>query len=403
MSEVDGKAAGACGYMLANGTGKSRARKDGTERKAAEWRLVFLSTGEVTLADKVREDGRRKSTAGQAVRVVDLPAEAGAGLGLFENLHGHPDGDSFARALREAAGACYGTPLRAFLERLTANQEESGRRAAAFIKSFVAEVCPPGADGQVKRVCGRFALVAAAGEEGIAAGVLPWPKGEAWAAAVKCFRAWLSSRGGIGAAEVQDGLEQVRAFFQAHGASRFEDLDTETPRPIINRAGYHRRTPEGGQFCVFPPVFKSEVCAGHNTALICRELVERGHLLPEAGRYTRSVRTPTGKVKLYVLDSSILGGDTGDTGDKPEITGINSVPARDFASGDTGDKPAPAACPRSAVPACPRSPLQHRGQEKPLDTKRVPTVPAVPTEKEVSRAEAGAEDGAGGFQEGMAI
>lgn len=53
--------------------------------------ILFLSTGEISLGDKLAEDGRRV-TAGQQVRVIDLQADAGAGLGLFETLHGARDG-----------------------------------------------------------------------------------------------------------------------------------------------------------------------------------------------------------------------------------------------------------------------------------------------------------------------
>ena len=35
----------------------------------------------------------KKVTAGQQVRVIDLPADAGAGLGLFEDLHGFQNAD----------------------------------------------------------------------------------------------------------------------------------------------------------------------------------------------------------------------------------------------------------------------------------------------------------------------
>lgn len=45
----------------------------------------MLSTGEKGLADKILEEGGRVQ-AGQAVRLVDIPADAGAGLGLFESL-----------------------------------------------------------------------------------------------------------------------------------------------------------------------------------------------------------------------------------------------------------------------------------------------------------------------------
>jgi len=85
MGQVDGREAGEIAYMLANGQGKSRGRKDSSSRTPAQWRLLFLSTGELSLADKMNEIGR-KVRVGQEVRLVDVPADAGSNLGLFENL-----------------------------------------------------------------------------------------------------------------------------------------------------------------------------------------------------------------------------------------------------------------------------------------------------------------------------
>lgn len=103
LSQVEPKAAGAAAYMLANGKGKARSGKDGQARRALEWRLIFISTGEIALADKIREGGGQIA-AGMEVRVIDLRADAGAGLGLFEDLHGATDAASFAQAQRAAAG-----------------------------------------------------------------------------------------------------------------------------------------------------------------------------------------------------------------------------------------------------------------------------------------------------------
>jgi uncharacterized protein (DUF927 family) len=58
-------------------------------------------------------------------------------------------------------------------------------------RDFLATYVPAGADGQVQRVAQRFALIAAGGELAVAADVLPWLKGEATAAAARCFDAWL--------------------------------------------------------------------------------------------------------------------------------------------------------------------------------------------------------------------
>lgn len=328
LGQADAKTAGAVAYMLTNGQGKARARRDGTARKPQEWRILFISSGEITLADKVREDGRGRAMAGQQVRVVDLQADAGAGLGLFENIHGFENGNAFSRHLGEVSARVYGSPLRAFLEKLTAKYDEAAQTAATDVRAFVEQVCPADADGQVKRVAGRFGLVAAAGELGVTFGVLPWPKGEARNAAARCFRDWLVARGGTGAAEVTAGLAQVRAFLEAHGSSRFEDLDGGENQRIINRAGYRQKVDGQTRYCIFPEAFKREVCAGLNEKTVCTALVKCGALVPDGGRNTRVVRTPDGLKRFYVITPAVFVGNTVSSGNNGN-GGNNGVDAGD--------------------------------------------------------------------------
>jgi putative DNA primase/helicase len=87
MGQADGREVADVVYMLANEAGKQRASRTGSARRRQSWRTVFLSTGEITLAQKMGEAGK-KAMAGLEVRLVNLPADAGAGLGVFQNLHG---------------------------------------------------------------------------------------------------------------------------------------------------------------------------------------------------------------------------------------------------------------------------------------------------------------------------
>ena len=91
---------GTAAYMLVNGVGKARARRDGLARPAAAWRLLFLTSGEVRLGDHMREVGKR-TRAGQEIRLADLPADAGAGHGLF--------GTSMAILTAQPSPACSST------------------------------------------------------------------------------------------------------------------------------------------------------------------------------------------------------------------------------------------------------------------------------------------------------
>ena len=114
IGQADAKEAGNIVYMLANESGKLRMTKNITARPTSSWCIVFLSTGEITLAQKMTEAGKRAMT-GTENRLVNIRADAGAGLGVFETLHGFDEPALLADHLRHAAATFYGTAGRAFL------------------------------------------------------------------------------------------------------------------------------------------------------------------------------------------------------------------------------------------------------------------------------------------------
>jgi len=318
MSLIDAREAGEAAEMLANGTGKARARQDGLGAPQARWRTLFLSTGEVALADKMAEAGR-KARAGQEVRLADIPADAGRGLGLFEELHDFTDPAALADHLRQAAGQHYGHAIRGFLDAICqADAQELSETIRNYRESFTAQACPRTADGQVKRAARRFGLVAAAGEMAISLEILPWPEGEALDAAHACFRAWLENRGGSGAHEVGVIISQVKYFMEQHGESRFTPWDAEKGARTINRAGFKkavdadligREGHEGWEYYVLAETFGKELCAGFDKRLVIRVLREHGFLIPGSDGKSMSTHKPPalGKpIKLYRFSPSIL-------------------------------------------------------------------------------------------------
>ena len=171
----------------------SCASRQGDARLSPEWRVLFLSTGEVSLGTKLAEAGL-KTMAGQETRFVELEADAEAGFGTFENLHGFDSGASFSKALKTACKIHYGHAARAFLAALTADSEGLRDELVRAIANFAARHCPPGADGQVYRAAERFGLVAAAGSQATKLGVLPWEEDEAAKAAGRLFAEWVDNQ-----------------------------------------------------------------------------------------------------------------------------------------------------------------------------------------------------------------
>jgi putative DNA primase/helicase len=309
LKQVDAREAGEIAYMLANGSGKSRADRMGLAWERQTWRVLFLSSGEVSLADHLNAAGKRVH-AGEETRLADIPADTQA-HGAFEDLHGYPNGEAFSRALKEAAQRYYGTAAREFVRRLQAADPTGGfaeklrRDLEALRREFLAYYVPEGASGQVQRVALRFTLVAFGGELATRLGLTSWPQGEAINASVACFNAWLTARGGIEDQEIQAALSQVRKFFELHRESRFTpwDMALAGESRTINRAGFRRDKEDGTEFYVLPEVFKQEICGGFDSRFVARLLVERGLLTPgKDGKPAALHRLPgMGPKKTYVI------------------------------------------------------------------------------------------------------
>lgn len=153
---------GEVAYMLANGTGKTRADKQGGGRKKCSWRLLFLSTGEISLADHMQQGGKQVRS-GQEIRIIDIPADTGK-YGLFEELHGFSSSAEFADFLNKSCAIDFGHSSKMFLTLIIEQQTEILTEVKNITKNLTLRFLPRNATGQVVRAFNRFALVAAAGE-----------------------------------------------------------------------------------------------------------------------------------------------------------------------------------------------------------------------------------------------
>ncbi|MFN3521269.1 MAG: hypothetical protein ACK4YQ_03395 [Phenylobacterium sp.] len=166
------------------------------------------------------------------MRLVDIPADAGRRMGIWETIHaaGLPDlapiaakvaageqisedegklaGRQLSLAVTRAARANYGHAGRRFLEQLAADREAATAIARDIAGAFEAEAARPGDSAQVGRVARRFAVVAAAGELASCWGLVPWPPGAASRAAKAQFWRWADAFG-------RDTPREERAILQA--------------------------------------------------------------------------------------------------------------------------------------------------------------------------------------------
>ena len=135
---------------------------------------------------------------------------------------------------------------------------------------------------------------------------------EATSAARKCFAAWLDSFGGTGNREERNVLSQVRAFFEAHGASRFEAVTADRDQRVINRAGFYRTGVSGDrEFLVLPEAFRRDVCQGFDVRVATAVLVAAGWL--QQGKDGKNSQKPRiqgiGPTRCYVFTGKMWEGE----------------------------------------------------------------------------------------------
>jgi uncharacterized protein (DUF927 family) len=317
LAQVDPHEAAETAYLLGNGQGKARMTRSTAARRKLLWTVLFVSTGELTLAEHALSAGKQVR-GGIEVRLINIEAEAGQGLGVFEDLHAVESPEQFVHQLKAAALRYYGTPIRAFLGHLVSDRPAVERKLRSLRAAFLSASVPAGSTGEVKRAADRLAVIAAAGELAAEWGITGWRPGEATEAAQRCLLDWLNRRGTTGASDVEAGIRQVRGFLGANGASRFQQIRNparqgEGNDPIVrDRVGFRRWNfeAEETEYLILPDAFKNEVCKGQSSLSVLKELDKRGFLVREKPNMTIKPNLPElGRVRVYCIRAAILDGD----------------------------------------------------------------------------------------------
>ncbi|MGD1098509.1 MAG: DUF927 domain-containing protein [Bryobacteraceae bacterium] len=116
LGQADPKAVGDTCYMLANGQGKARMG-----RAKRSWRVLFITSGEVSLAEHMSKAGVA-TMVGQEVRLLEIATDCSE-QGLFENIHESKTPADFSNRIKAATANHFGTPFQKFLSHLTSNTE----------------------------------------------------------------------------------------------------------------------------------------------------------------------------------------------------------------------------------------------------------------------------------------
>lgn len=334
------EAAGAAAYALATGATKGRLRADAELRARPSWRVMILSTGELSLSDLIRlTRGRDKTYAGQELRLIDLAVDmavtgpGGKSMGAWQTIHDAATPADFSDAVKDASGRHYGHALPMFIERYLSRLPEMKAAAMDLHADFLASVLVEADHGQARRGAQRFAAVAAAGELAALLDVVPWRPGEAKDAASQLFRRWAAAYGRDAIHEDREALQRVRGFIERWGGSRFrwlKDDVSEAESYAIEAAERDGRPREGearsldvagwkgthegrGLLYHFNTEFvRTDLFAGMDANAALKALKTAGYLISngEGGRLTNKVAVPgEGKRNFYSVSNALMEAD----------------------------------------------------------------------------------------------
>ncbi len=327
LALVAAEEAGAAAYSLASGQSKARLKADGSLRKRPEWRVAILSTGEIGLADHIRAGKRgERPMAGQELRLLDIAADAGAQMGVWETLHGAEGPAALSDAIKAACARDFGHAGPVFLESLIDRRAEALATAKDLLAEFLMSAEREGDTGQAQRAAVRFGAVAVAGELATRFGVTGWTEGQAAEAAMRLYHRWASAFGRDAPREEREILRRLKAVIESEG-SAFQPLgDDDTSeeaeprregregeaRAMIVHGYRHVRGPELRYY--FTDAGWAYVFKGFNLTDAARFVDEAGYLERDGEKkhLKKKLRVKGVARRLYCVRSTILGAELGD-------------------------------------------------------------------------------------------
>ena len=189
LGEASGAAVHQNLYTLSDGIGRARLKKTGSAQRRRMWRTIWLSSGEVSIEEKI-QSAKKRLFGGQAIRCADIWIEDPA---IFRHL---PDEAAELKAREDHAFGVAGPAfIRALVEDLRDNPDCRADLQAEFL-NYSEELIGDDPDSRRHRTARRFALVRLAGQWASDYGILPESVNPTRAVNA-VFRAWSQDAGTV--------------------------------------------------------------------------------------------------------------------------------------------------------------------------------------------------------------
>lgn len=275
--------ASALTYLISSGKGKSRSKKYECNQK--KWRNTLLSTSELSLAEHAMKAGRNRMK-GEEVRMIDVPADANEGNGIFETIPPEmKDTSSYAKYLDEVTQQYYGTPIRAFLGNLVDDINAEGTekslsdRIKDYMRFFNGELKINAGEGTTNRFGDRFALAYAALCLAVEYKVLPFNKKQIYNRISRCYKAAIGLKPKTLAERLESYDKKLTKYLEAYKfpvLSSYKPLNDST----IKEYDEFRHKVDGIGFIGITKevLIREKLIPKDNITEFCNHLREKGFL-----------------------------------------------------------------------------------------------------------------------------
>lgn len=319
-------------YDLSSGEERARLTQSGNLRRTHKFRVLVLSTGELTFGEKLGSSKRRDQQevyGGTGVRFLDVPACPKKGHGVFDTLKFEgakqfSSGAELSEHFKEYTHRHYGHAGPALVDYIVDRLHEEGEMAFSDwllddVKAFVEYLeLPQDATEEVRRLAKTFGLLASAGKVAVEAGLLPHTSESVEELIGDCFDDYISLRGGFGKRTGTSAIVSLRDFLQRN-QNRFVPLRKNATDQLAitpNRAGYFRKRPPSRRetedwFFILPSVWKEEIESVAPRAELTDNLERLGLLeRTDAARQKRTfqsqVKVDGQNIRVYKVSARVL-------------------------------------------------------------------------------------------------
>ena len=255
-------------YNITGCTGKARATRTGGAVTKRQWLNYSMSSGEISIAQKIKETSGKDAHTGQQIRFMDIPVEDN----ILVNT-GDLSPAVFGSTLKDSCSSYYGTAGIPYLEHVVpiANDPIKLREINNCYIDVTSRLQSDDMKPEQARAMKRFAIVYVALLEAAKIGLLECSEEEAFSTVSGIAKTWLDSLDVL--SDIDKGIDNICNYIRKY-PRRFRDLDHELDAQN-NIVGY--KDNRNNRYHIIKSDFE-EVCGRSNIREIVKKLDKLGLL-----------------------------------------------------------------------------------------------------------------------------